>query len=315
MSQDKYRVIFKGEISESASKDDVKAKLAKVLKMTEEKAEKLFSGKPVVIKKNANLETCKKIQAVFKKAGAVCVIKKQAPPKTKQTDSADQPEQDTDDKPNFSVSLGEGVNIPMKIKAKEAPLPGKPAKKSTVILLAIFLGGFGFHKFYTSRNIMGYLYLFLCWSGVSYVFSLLDCLFYSLIKKEKFERKYRVLEGKKHIVLALFIAIALIATEVYLVITIGIPKYIEYRDSAFHVAVDHELNHFWVMQEVYYIDHNCYALSKAELKYEPKYPEIQLKMTEATKECFKAEGKHPKLNYPRTIDCQGQIEDGFHLVD
>jgi len=302
MSQEIYRVIFKGEISENANQDDVKAKLSKVLKMSEEKAEKLFSGKPIVIKKNANLESCKKIQAVFKKVGAVCVIKKQAPPKKEETAS------------EFNVSAGEGVVMPMAFKkAKEVPLPGVPAKKSTLILMALFLGGFGFHKFYTSRNFMGYIYLLLCWSGISYVFSLLDILVYLLFKKEKFEKRFRVLGGKKHIVIALLLGMALIATEIYLVITIGIPKYIEYRDKKYHISVDHELNHFWVMQEVFYIDHNRYALNKAELKYEPRYPEIKLEMTEATKECFKAKGKHPKLDYPRTIDCQGTIEDGFSI--
>ncbi|MBF0451662.1 MAG: TM2 domain-containing protein [Candidatus Magnetomorum sp.] len=296
MSQEKYRVVFKGEINDTASQDDVKAKLAKILKMSAENAEKLFSGKPIAIKKNADLETCKKIQAVFKKAGAICTIKKQASPKTEDTSE-------------FKVEGG--LQAPIIFQKKAVTLPGKPAKKSTVILLALFLGGFGFHKFYTSRNFMGYVYLLLCWSGVSYVFALLDCIVYLLTKKEKFEKRYRVLGGQKHIILAIFIGIALIGAEIYIGITIGVPKYIEYRDSSFHLAVDHELNHFWVMQEVYYIDHNRYALNMEELKYESRYPEIKLELTEATEKCFKIKGKHPKLNYPRTIDCQGKIEDGF----
>ncbi|KPA18941.1 membrane protein containing TM2 domain protein [Candidatus Magnetomorum sp. HK-1] len=297
MSQEKYRVIFKGKISESANQDEVKKKLAKILKMTDEKAEKLFSGKPIIIKKNADLEACKKIKAVFKKAGAVCAVKKQAAPKEEKA-------------PEFVAP-----SLPGKItlQKKAVELPGKPAKKSTVIMLGLFLGGFGFHKFYTSRNFMGYLYLLLCWSGVSYVFALLDCLIYLFIKKENFGKKYRVLGNKKHIVLAFLMGTALIGAEIYLGITIGVPKYVEYRDRALHLAVDHELNHFWIMQEVYYLDHNRYALSMEELKYKPKYPEIILKLSEAKKECFKAKGKHPKLNYPRTIDCQGKIEDGFEL--
>jgi len=306
MSQEKYRVVFKGKISESANQDDVKKKLAKILKMTDEKAEKLFSGKAIVIKKNAGLEVCKKIQAAFKKAGAICVIKKQVPPKKEKA-----PEETEDQAPSFVMPATSPGKITL--AKKEEELPGKPAKKSKVILLGLFLGGFGFHKFYTSRNFMGYLYLFLSWSGISYIFALLDCLIYLFIKKETFERKFRLLGVKKHIILAFLIGTALISTEVYLGITIGIPKYIEYRDRALHLAVDHELNYFWVMQEVYYLDHNRYALSMKELQYKSKYPEIILKLNEATKDCFKVEGKHPKLDYPRTIDCQGKIEDGFKL--
>lgn len=301
MSQDKYRVIFKGEVQEGASPDDVKPKLAKILKLTDEKAAKLFSGKPIVIKKNASQETCKKIQAALSKAGALSKIKKESPPK--------------EEEPEFKIEGFQPTTAAAPVKIQPVELPGLPATKPTVILLAMFFGLFGMHKFYTSRNKMGYLYVILSPALIPIIFSFLDILFYLLIKKEKFENKFRVLGNQKHMMLGLLLAMALIGTEVYLGVTIGIPKYVEYRDKGFHIAVDHELNYFRVMQEVYLIDNNRYALTLKELSYEPKYPEIKITLIENTPQCYKAEGKHPQLNYPRTIDCKGNIEDGFVLLE
>ena len=303
MSQDKYRVIFKGEIQEGASSDDVKPKLAKILKLSDEKVAKLFSGKSIVIKKNASQETCKKIQAALTKAGAICKIKKEAPPEEEEAE--------------FKVDGFQPTSAAAPIKLQKPPveLPGIPATKTTVILLALFFGIFGMHKFYTSRNKMGYLYVILSWTLVPIIFSLLDILYYLILKKEKFENKFRVLGNQKHMMLGLLLSLALIGTEAYLIVTIGIPKYIEYRDKGFHIAVDHELNYFRVMQEVYKIDNNRYALSLKELKYEPNYPDIRMTIIESSPQCYKAEGKHPQLNYPRTIDCNGNIEDGFVLME
>jgi len=303
MSQDKYRVVFKGEIQEGASPEKVKPKLAKILKLSDEKAAKLFSGKPIVIKKNASEETCNKIQAAFKKAGAICKVKKETPPKEETSEFQIEGFQ-----PSFA-------DAPVKLQKSPAELPGLPATKTTVILLALFFGIFGMHKFYTSRNKMGYFYVIFSWTLLPIIFSLLDILYYLIIKKEKFEKKFRVLGNQKHMMLGLLFALALIGTEVYLGITIGIPKYIEYRDKGFHIAVDHELNYFRVMQEIFMIDNNRYALSLKELKYKSKYPDIRMTIIESSPKCYKAEGKHPKLDYPRTIDCTGNIEDGFKILE
>jgi TM2 domain-containing membrane protein YozV len=301
MSQDKYRVVFKGEIQDGASPDDVKPKLAKILKLSDEKVAKLFSGKPIVIKKNASQETCKKIQAALKKAGAISKIKQESPPK--------------EEVPEFQVDGFQPTTAAAPVKIKPVDLPGIPASKATVILLALFFGLFGMHKFYTSRNKMGYLYVLLSWTLTPIIFSWLDILYYLIIKKDKFEKKFRVLGNQKHMMLGLLLSLALIGTEVYLGVTIGVPMYIEYRDKGFHIAVDHELYNFRVMQEVYMIDNKRYAKSFKEMNYTPQYPDIKMRIVESSDQCYKAEGKHPKLDYPRTIDCNGNIEDGFHFLE
>ena len=71
MTEVSYRLIFEGEISPGQDKEGVKNNLRNLLKITEKQAETLFSGKPFVLKKEANGETAHKAKSAFRKAGAI----------------------------------------------------------------------------------------------------------------------------------------------------------------------------------------------------------------------------------------------------
>lgn len=43
---------------------------------------------------------------------------------------------------------------------------GKVVNKVTYVLLAMFLGGFGAHKFYAGKHGQGFLYLLFCWTYI-----------------------------------------------------------------------------------------------------------------------------------------------------
>jgi TM2 domain-containing membrane protein YozV len=40
---------------------------------------------------------------------------------------------------------------------------------TTAVLLALFLGGLGIHKFYLGQTGLGILYLLFCWTGIPYI--------------------------------------------------------------------------------------------------------------------------------------------------
>jgi hypothetical protein len=61
-------------LTEGQKIDAVKDKLIKIFKIDESKVEDFFSGKPQVLRKNSDLESCKKIIKSFKTIGAICVI-------------------------------------------------------------------------------------------------------------------------------------------------------------------------------------------------------------------------------------------------
>jgi len=72
MSKERYNLIFKGEIIEGAAVADVKKRLAALFKKDAAAIDLMFDGKPKTIKRNIDLETCRKIAGTLKKAGAKC---------------------------------------------------------------------------------------------------------------------------------------------------------------------------------------------------------------------------------------------------
>ena len=51
------------------------------------------------------------------------------------------------------------------------------ARKDEVVgvLLAVFLGGLGFHHFYLRRDGLGILYLVFCWTGIPMILGWIEC--------------------------------------------------------------------------------------------------------------------------------------------
>lgn len=45
--------------------------------------------------------------------------------------------------------------------------------KVIYIVLALFLGGFGVHKFYARKTGMGLLYLVFCWTGITQIIAII----------------------------------------------------------------------------------------------------------------------------------------------
>lgn len=73
--ENRYTIMFEGEILSGADRDTVKRNLSQLLKADSEQMEKMFSGNPVVIKRNVDAVTTEKYRAAFEKAGALCVFK------------------------------------------------------------------------------------------------------------------------------------------------------------------------------------------------------------------------------------------------
>jgi TM2 domain-containing membrane protein YozV len=66
----------------------------------------------------------------------------------------------------------------------------KPKNKLAAALLAIFLGGFGIHKFYLGKIGMGILYLVFCWTGVPEIIGIIEGILMLLMSDEAFNAKY-----------------------------------------------------------------------------------------------------------------------------
>lgn len=62
--------------------------------------------------------------------------------------------------------------------------------RSTAILLAIFLGGIGIHKFYLNKPGVGLMYLMFCWTFIPGIIAVFDILGLLLTDDYQFNRLY-----------------------------------------------------------------------------------------------------------------------------
>ncbi len=83
---------------------------------------------------------------------------------------------------NASNSSPNGINITLQnTQATAQPqtimvAQGKLVSKVIYIILALFLGGLGVHKFYSGKIGMGIVYILFCWSGVPSVIALVEAI-------------------------------------------------------------------------------------------------------------------------------------------
>ena len=68
--------------------------------------------------------------------------------------------------------------------------------KPTAILLALFLGGFGAHKFYMGHWGWGIIYIATCWLWIPFIVALLEAVRYIFLTDEQFAEKSREVQTK-----------------------------------------------------------------------------------------------------------------------
>ncbi|WP_066966551.1 hypothetical protein [Microbulbifer sp. Q7] len=75
MSELTYSVIFRGDLQPGYTAADVKANFARLFKTGPDTVEKLFSGRPLAIKKGLARAQAEQLQATLTKLGAVSAVK------------------------------------------------------------------------------------------------------------------------------------------------------------------------------------------------------------------------------------------------
>lgn len=62
--------------------------------------------------------------------------------------------------------------------------------KGVAALLALFLGGFGIHKFYLGQTLWGILYLLFCWTFIPAIISIFEVIILLFMNESKFNRRF-----------------------------------------------------------------------------------------------------------------------------
>lgn len=74
-----FSVVVTGKIADGFAVADAKAQVSKLFKLSPEKLEKLFSGKPVAIRRGIDKPQAMKLRAALAKTGIIAVIKASRP--------------------------------------------------------------------------------------------------------------------------------------------------------------------------------------------------------------------------------------------
>ncbi len=83
MSDERFDLVFKGELARGAELQQAKQNLKALFRITDEQVESLFSGKPITLKKGVDAAAANTYRVAMKKAGAlVNVVASAAPSKT-----------------------------------------------------------------------------------------------------------------------------------------------------------------------------------------------------------------------------------------
>lgn len=62
--------------------------------------------------------------------------------------------------------------------------------KGVAILLALFLGGLGIHKFYLNQAFLGILYLLFCWTFIPAIVSLFEVVILLFMSESEFNKRF-----------------------------------------------------------------------------------------------------------------------------
>jgi hypothetical protein len=74
MSEERFDLSYEGLIAPGADPDRARTRLTAVFKLTDKGVERLFTGKPVIVKRNVDAATAAQFEKVFAHAGAVLTV-------------------------------------------------------------------------------------------------------------------------------------------------------------------------------------------------------------------------------------------------
>lgn len=72
------------------------------------------------------------------------------------------------------------------------PMDWPIRNKTVTALLAIFVGGFGAHKFYLGKTGQAFAYLLLMWTTLPFFIGFFEGIYYLCMSEQKFQEKYHV---------------------------------------------------------------------------------------------------------------------------
>ncbi|SDJ88940.1 hypothetical protein [Microbulbifer yueqingensis] len=120
MSEIRYSLIFRGDLVPGYTAEDVKANLARLFKAGPGTVEKLFSGRPLAIKKGLPEAQARQMLAALEKAGAQAALKAEGEAPAAQKPAAAAPRPAPESRPGPRPEAAGGLSV--------APMDGNLVK-------------------------------------------------------------------------------------------------------------------------------------------------------------------------------------------
>jgi TM2 domain-containing membrane protein YozV/Tfp pilus assembly protein PilE len=196
----------------------------------------------------------------------------------------------------------------IKIKAEICPKCGVRQKniegvnKIALLLLTFFLGGFGAHKFYLGKNWQGFFYLLFCWTSIPSIIALIEFVIYVFTSSDTLQGKYTV-NGKVGVIIAIVVGGFGMIGMIGILAAIAIPQFVAYKNRAYQVATESELQILSTAEKNYFEEHKQYSNDLQLINFTQTNPEITVEIISADKNCYEAVGVHTQLPRSVTIDC------------
>lgn len=265
MSDATYKILFTGKLKDGVTPQQARESLIKTFKLSEDRVDRYFTGKPVLLKKNITCEQADKFQAVFEKVGLQVEVSLQKPALELEprvdlltesggeggTESENKPENSGEINPYQTPASSESISphesqqrvycrkCGEQIGDRDEHCPacgqkqiiGHPRSKVKAALFAWFLGFFGVHRFYLGQwwGIFYFIFGILAWP-----ITIVEGFVFILTSEEKWQKKYgnvlTVGRGPKVFVavIMMFVVIAVIG----ILAAIAVPAYVDYQIRA-----------------------------------------------------------------------------------
>lgn len=95
---------------------------------------------------------------------------------------------------DLDTSTGQAVNVFPSIKTSSA-LKRRHINKTRLILMTIFVGGLGAHKFYVGSWGWGIIYIILCLAYIPLILSIVELIHYISLSEEEINKRVQKLDS------------------------------------------------------------------------------------------------------------------------
>ncbi len=168
----------------------------------------------------------------------------------------------------FCTACGKQLHIKAEIcpscgvRAMAAP---NGVNKIALVLLALFMGGLGAHKFYVKKYGQGVLYLLFCWTYIPTLVSFIEGLIYCFTGEEELQQRYPQASSAAIIFVVFFIGGIFV---IGILAAIAIPQFAAYRAKAFNSVALSDLKNCKTVVEEYYENNRTYPIRTGQMSCE-----------------------------------------------